>query len=365
MCPMKKTRAKEQAKRVEIQDKAKMTRAELGSALLKGVRAEQLDTVPEDSMSAKNRVSRLASLGAAKALHTREDNVKGKCPPFWEKILSPEASTIDWRAISDPVDVIADIKAPTAKGVVEMKWNYHSSIFRSKCYDDEDMFKVVEQAYRQGAEDAISLAAGDHQFSFKDRITKVVEAHRNILGFLLDDFSIDINPVASLTVRELVDRIVLYFIECDLVKKFYTVPGLAFYIGFATRQAFFEFIEDNPSSIHAYVLNRAVTYIESERVADMLYGGGLMTGHKLDLATNFNYNDAGRKEAPQASTNITVNNNTLSMNGMPPKAKSIEEWQSWYVQNEADKKTKIAEDKAAIAAEEAISSESQVIDVTP
>ena len=79
-------------------------------------------------------------------------------------------------------------------------------------------------------------------------------------------------------------------------------------------------------------------HIEAERVVDMLYGGGMMAGHKLDLATNFNYNDAGKKGNDQpAPTNITVNNNTLSLAGSPPKPESVEEWQSWYEKNERAK----------------------------
>ena len=38
-----------------------------------------------------------------------------------------------------------------------------------------------------------------------------------------------------------------------------------------------------------------------------------------------------------APTNITVNNNTLSLAGSPPKPESVEEWQSWYEKNERAK----------------------------
>ena len=78
----------------------------------------------------------------------------------------------------------------------------------------------------------------------------------------------------------------------------------------------------------------------------------MMTGHKINLATNFNYSDTGKKnETPQ--TQINVNNNSITMNGVPPKPETIEEWQAWY-----------AREQAAKALTEAVP-KLEIIDVTP
>ena len=96
-----------------------------------------------------------------------------------------------------------------------------------------------------------------------------------------------------------------------------------------------------------------MTYIESETVTDMMYGGGMMTGHKINLATNFNYSDAGKKSDSKEAPAITINNNSITMNGVPPKPETIEEWQAWYAKEQAAK------------AAQAITGQQPVIDVTP
>lgn len=354
-----KTKEKEQKIRTQIQQKSKMTREELGGQLLKGIRAEQLDTTTDDALYAKNRLTRLSSLGAEKALDlgfVKEANIVGQLPPRWERLLSCEFTTNDWKNMGRPVHELLDMagSGQTPKTVVKMNEHYLQKNFYSRCYEDDDTMRLITEAYTKGVEDGFEATTGDGVHSVAKKLEDLVELQRRVIDFLIKDHAEDINPILTLTPRELVDRVTLYFVECDLTKRFYTVPGLAFYIGFATRDEFFKYIADpeNDASVHCYILRRAITYIESERVTDMLYGGGLMAGHKLDLATNFNYNDAGKKnDTPQ--TAITVNNNTLNMDAAPPKPATLDEWQEWYAQEQAK--------KAALALEE----KKAIIDVTP
>lgn len=361
MAGRKKTKEKEQAARTEVQQKAKMTREELGGQLLKGVRAEQLDTTTDDALYAKNRISRLSSLGATKALEAgfiKESNVKCMLPPRWQRLMSAEFTVDEWKGLGFEVkDLIGTSQLPPSSLCLANEPKL-MSLFWKKVYEDEETMKLIKEAYKLGASDAYSQVEGGSE-SCLEKLKGLVEVHRKFIEFLITDNEEKVNPILTLTPRELVDRVTMYFIECDLVKRFYTLPGLAFHIGFSSREEFVAYLtnEENKDSIHVYILKRALTYIESERVVDMLYGGGLMAGHKLDLATNFNYNDAGKKNesAQPAQTNITVNNNTLSMQSAPPKPESLEEWNSWYrAEQEARKKADLDAAEAA-----------KVIDVTP
>lgn len=354
MAGMKKRQEKAQEMRNEIQQKAKLTREELKGQLLKGVRAEQLDTTTADALTTKNRISRLSSVGAARALETgriKTEDVAGKFPPRWLRLLDAEFTTEDWGAVMAGVDQVnMELTSPkTLKLANEPKLK---QCFKSRTYDDPEMLALIYEAYTMGAQDANAALLSGTVLSPLSRIKHLAEVQQRIIEFLITDHAEQVNPILHLTPRELVERVTLYFVECDLTKRFYTVPGLAFYIGFSTREEFHEYVQNNQDSIHAYIIRRAMTYIESETVTDMMYGGGMMTGHKINLATNFNYSDTGKKnEAPQ--TQINVNNNSITMNGVPPKPETIEEWQAWYAREQAAKALTEAGPKL------------EIIDVTP
>jgi len=350
---MPKRREKEDQLRKQLREKGQLTREELQGQLLKGVRAEQLDTTTEDALTAKNRIHRLSSVGAERARQKgliREDNVTAKMPPRWERLLSAEFTTCDWNLVMQalPEEAVRE-NLSDPKTVLNLHEHRLKSLFWKRIYEDQDMFRIIKEAYMLGVEHANDGATGQGVGTLAATARNIVNAQRKIIDFLIQDHEERINPILTLTPRELVERVTMYFVECDLVKRFYTVPGLAFYIGFATRDDFFAYLEHNPDSILTYIIKRAVTFIEAERVTDMLYGGGLMAGHKIDLATNFNYNDAGKKsDSPPASqTNITVNNNTISLDSAPPKPKDLNEWYSWYVA-EGERKKALAEQPPAI-----------------
>ena len=75
------------------------------------------------------------------------------------------------------------------------------------------------------------------------------------------------------TDKELQDKIQDYFTNCPDKQEFvtkqgekviipsYTVTGLAYHLGFASRQSFYDY-EDNP--IHSYTIKRARLFIEKE-----------------------------------------------------------------------------------------------------
>lgn len=335
MAGRKLTKEKEKQMRQDLHNKGMLTREEMQGQLLKGIRAEQLDTTTEDALTAKNRIHRLSCLGATKALDiglVKEENVVAQRPPRWERLLSAEFTTKDWNLVVKilPKDVVK-AELPSPSELLRRNKEDVRRRFWAKTYEDEDVMKLINEAYQLGVEDANKNIEAGGTTSFVTQAMDVIEAQRRIIDFLIMDHEERIDPILTLTPRELVERVTLYFVECDLVKRFYTVPGLSFYVGFATRDDFFKYIEANPESVHAYILKRAVTFIEAERVTDMLYGGGMMAGHKLDLATNFNYNDAGKKSdsGTQAPT-ININNNLVSLDSLPPKAKDLNEWYSWY-----------------------------------
>lgn len=342
MAGFKKRNEKARELRGEMQNKARMTREELGGELLKGIRAEQLDSTVRDALTPKNRVSRLSNVGANAAAEKgvlKTENLIDKLPPRWQRLLGAEVSVDEWKLVDEAEVLDCEIKpldVSTIKFRNETKIN---AFFKSRVYDDEDMMKLIVRAYTMGVEDSNTMNFGKEvSFSVVEKMKSIIKSQRKIIDFLLCDFSEKINPILHLDPKEMVERITQYFIECDLTKRFYTVPGLAFTIGFSTREELLEYVTSNSESIHAYILRRALTYIESETVTDMMYGGGLMTGHKINLATNFNYSDAGKKGGGEAAPAVVVNNNSITMNGLPPKPESIEEWQEWYAKEQAAKK---------------------------
>ena len=370
MAGMKKKHEKERVLRKEIQEKSKQTREELQGQLLRGVREEQLDAKPGDALSPKHRLSRLSALGAERPDPNDMRVIKAKdyvsqLPERWQRLLGAEFSVDQWKLMGADTDDLVNLSPVEPRTLAFADESLIRSVFYQRCYEDDETMKLIKEAYMMGAQAANTAMTSTGPMSSVTKVKELVETQRRVIEFLLEDFSEQINPVLHLTPRELVERITLYFIECDLLKRFYTVPGLAFHIGFASREEFLAYVNETEPTIHTHIIKRAMMHIESERVTDMLYGGGLMAGHKLDLATNFNYNDAGKKggESPQSQTNITVNNNTLNMDSAPPKFTTIEEWQKSYMINMAAAKVgKLLDEKQS---EREAQTQSPVIDVAP
>jgi len=62
------------------------------------------------------------------------------------------------------------------------------------------------------------------------------------------------------TAEQLDKEIQNYFSECDMAKKNATITGLAYYIGFESRQSFYDYEKHEEFS---YVIKRARLYVES------------------------------------------------------------------------------------------------------
>ena len=80
-----------------------------------------------------------------------------------------------------------------------------------------------------------------------------------------------------------------------------------------------------------------------------------MAGHKLDLATNFSWSDAGKKGEQAPTTNNTVinqTNNTLniSKDSLPPTL-TLDEWRAQFIETEKIKGNPVGDDAVDIEKE--------------
>lgn len=99
---------------------------------------------------------------------------------------------------------------------------------------------------------------------------------------------------------------------------------------------------------HGYMLARALMKIEDQRNTEVISGGGGMTGHKLDLTTDFDWSDAGKKgKAAQTTNSTTINqtNNTLAVTSDSwPPTMSLDQWQAHFLSDEKRKGKPVGDD---------------------
>ena len=83
-------------------------------------------------------------------------------------------------------------------------------------------------------------------------------------------------------------QILKYFTYCNDNEKKPTVPGLAYYLGFESRQTLWKY-----GNIPEFgdTIKRARLYIENERAELLLKGSGNVAGVIFDLKNNFGYAD--------------------------------------------------------------------------
>ena len=102
------------------------------------------------------------------------------------------------------------------------------------------------------------------------------------------------NPVGRPPIYSDVDglerNILAYFSECDLTepKRPYTVPGLAYFLGFESRHSIQDY-KDNPK--FSPTIKKALGRIETQRVENLVNGRGSAPGCIFDLKNNFGYQD--------------------------------------------------------------------------
>lgn len=349
---------KKQLKDAKAHQAARRTRRELKEAVRGPV-----DPGPEPE---KGRLERIRAAANEEVLEARFSASGPGCmapdlgrslqlpPTLWSRIVDDELSIEEWKlAFEDNEDPsFRPATDDAAKVAARDKEMLHRLYWKSS-YEDEYTMTLILDAYKLGVAEGMKMQCGAEVLT--QRNAKRISALRKVVGFLMQDFNKNPHPVLELSPSEVLDRIADYFEECEILKKTPTVPAMAFRIGFATRQELVDFVKEDTTAT-SYFIKRAITYIECDRIEDMLNGTGLMVGHKLDLATNFNYADPGAKkgsgETPPAQ--ITINNNTLSMNGAPPRFENMEEWQKWYLEEEARRKAEAQPSVTALPVQGAI-----------
>lgn len=214
---------------------------------------------------------------------------------------------------------------------------------------------AFNKGYEMGAERAIKAMLeniGD------EAMLKYAQACQRVIHALIQEHKDRISFMDEITPGELSNRIAFYFDECYKRKRSYTVPGLAYEVGFMCRQDMLDYISDKRDTLLGYMLARALMIIEDQRNTEIISGGGVMAGHKLDLATNFSWMDAGKKGGDQPpspqSVTITQNNqiNGVMAESLPPLL-TLDQWQAQFLSNEKKKG----------GGQDAI--EAAVVDVTP
>lgn len=116
-----------------------------------------------------------------------------------------------------------------------------------------------------------------------------------------------------------------YFADCDDKEKPYTIPGLAYALGFLDRHALINYKtradESDPDADQVYTtIKKARLKIEEQR-SEMLYSARNPVGAIFDLKTNFNWreDDGPRRNVPQVNIDLRGGSIFISADGMPEK----------------------------------------------
>ena len=175
-----------------------------------------------------------------------------------------------------------------------------------------------------------------------DRYNELLEqliAAQLVINLLLEDTDKKISSVESLNAAQMALRVKEYFTACDAKLRSYTVPGLAYAIGFINRKQLLSFVSENYDTLPGYIVARALMRIEEQRNVEILSGGGMMTGHKIDLATNFDWSDTknnqSKKDDDKPQQNITQN--IINYNSLPPQSMTVEEWQQRFLAEQKER----------------------------
>jgi len=96
-------------------------------------------------------------------------------------------------------------------------------------------------------------------------------------------------PAKYKTPEELEAAINAYFEDCDKREVPYTVPGMAYFLGFSDRHSILDY--KGKKKFNA-TIKKALVKIESQRVEKLLKGEVNPAGAIFDLKNNFGYEDA-------------------------------------------------------------------------
>lgn len=134
------------------------------------------------------------------------------------------------------------------------------------------------------------------------------EKGRFIRGNLFSIGNTGGRPPLYESATEFSEKLAEYLDYEDFMKKqgqgkgIYTIEGAALYLGFATRQSFYDYI--NRNSEFSYVLNRFKLFMAHWNV-QKLYWGGTMMGSKFWLTNNGGYTEEIVQHQNQTITNVT------------------------------------------------------------
>jgi len=101
-------------------------------------------------------------------------------------------------------------------------------------------------------------------------------------------------PAKYTNAEDLEDAILDYFDACDENEppEPYTVPGLAYFLGFESRQSIFDLKQKKEFS---YTIKRALMRIEQQRNVQLLKDGNA-AGKIFDLTNNFGWKNEQRHQ---------------------------------------------------------------------
>ena len=270
------------------------------------------------------------------------------------ELISPDCLLSDVDAILGEVPSAEETGVPTAEYITAMDGRLRFAC-TDKNYSDEET-AAFQRGYKMGVEAAISelrKSVGDAA------LMAYAKSARKVAHMLLQTHRQRINFMEEMTPDELASRIAFYFDECVKKHRSFTVPGLAYEVGFMCRQDLLTFIRENQETLMGFMLARALMKIEDQRNTEIISGGGVMAGHKLDLATNFDWTDAGKRgetAGNQTTNNTTINqtNNTLAVtpDSLPPTL-SLDQWQAQFLSNEKKKGNPVGDEAIDVVSTQA------------
>ena len=94
-----------------------------------------------------------------------------------------------------------------------------------------------------------------------------------------------------------------YFIGCDEIGEPYTVPGLAYALGFADKQSLIYYSKKEE---FCFTIKRAKFRIEAQRNKRLVEGKGNTAGMIFDLKNNFGWTDKHNVEQTSANTTTVI-----------------------------------------------------------
>jgi len=131
-------------------------------------------------------------------------------------------------------------------------------------------------------------------------------------------------PLQYKTCEELEAKCNEYFDICDETDEPYTVPGLAYELGFESRTSIWNY---KSKKNYMNTIKRALERIERQRVAKMLKGGQNVAGCIFDLKNNFGYKDKIEQEITGPG------GGPIAIAAYPPNPDTIALWEQQVIES--------------------------------